>query len=84
MKLIQLPTGDWIAPSSVRGIRKLPAGFCPITKTIFEPRFVVDTAAGPCIMIECADADDVNAKADALALQVNEALDNPQPGGRES
>lgn len=74
MKLIQLPNGDWVSPAAIRGIRKLPSGFCAITQTIFEPRFVVDMANGMAMVIECADAEEVVTKADALARRVNEAL----------
>lgn len=74
MKLIKLPNGDWISPQSIRAIRKLPVAFSPESRTIHEPRFVVDTANGGCIIVECADAAEVEAKADALAAQVSEAI----------
>lgn len=72
-KLIELPNGDWIAPEAVKAVRKLPAGFCEISNTILEPRFVVDAHGGGYTVIECTDAADVDAKVALLVEAINQS-----------
>ena len=72
MKLVKLPNGQWVDLKTVTAIVPLQRSKCEITKTLFPPRIVVHCGHATTV-VPCDDHEQMQAMADDLAKQVNEA-----------
>jgi hypothetical protein len=75
MKLIELPNGDWIAPDSIKAIRKGDRARNDHGGPHFAPRVIIEFGARGWIVLNCKDDAERDTLAAGLASQVNDARD---------